>query len=143
MALHASMTNLFVFHRFLERNENYLSLAGRNEPAPEVGLIDPGDGLADEDDEGEDDALDPVVGSVPKSANEWGFEFSPLTEAQLMAGHLIRERLVKLLDHPSLQSHLLRVRNLLPILVSIISTPSPRLTLFRVSCKTPSCAIDG
>ena len=48
----------------------------------------------------------------------WGLSFGALTERDLSDGFIIKTRLVKLLDHPNLQNHLLKMRNLVSLLVS-------------------------
>lgn len=45
--------------------------------------------------------------------------FRPMTEAELMTGHLVKERLIAMLDHPGLQNHLLKCKNLLALIVRI------------------------
>ncbi|OCF33220.1 hypothetical protein I316_04961 [Kwoniella heveanensis BCC8398] len=112
--LHASITNLLVFHRFLEQNANYRAIIGKtvSEPNPDEdatpGVAPDGEGNADED-----QAIDPDVDDM-KTIEEWGFNFSPLSESELMAGHVVKQRLLKMLDHPRLKSHLLRTVQLLP-----------------------------
>jgi len=66
-----------------------------------------------------DEADDPSIAPGPATASDWGLTFSELTEEQLMNGFILRERLLKLLDHPSLTNHLLRAKNLLPLLVRL------------------------
>lgn len=73
----------------------------------------------------EDEADDPSIAPGPATASDWGLTFSELNEEQLMNGFILRERLVKLLDHPSLTNHLLRAKNLLPLLVCF----SPALSI--------------
>ncbi|WVQ97216.1 hypothetical protein IAU59_004326 [Kwoniella sp. CBS 9459] len=112
--LHASITNLLVFHRFLEQNANYRAIIGK--PMSEIPTGDgatpsmaiDGDGNPDEE-----QAIDPDVDDL-KTIEEWGFNFSPLSESELMAGHVVKQRLLKMLDHPRLKSHLLRTIHLLP-----------------------------
>jgi hypothetical protein len=132
------MTNLLVFHAFLDQNENYRATkAGMAAAVPEAQLGVTGSVEADEAD-------DPSIAPGPATASDWGLTFTELTEEQLMNGFIIRERLVKLLDHPSLTNHLLRAKNLLPLLV--------RLSLYvfwshidviglEVRCRTSSSTI--
>ncbi|WWC96759.1 hypothetical protein V866_003632 [Kwoniella sp. B9012] len=115
--LHAAVTNLLVFHKFLDQNPNYRALIGK----PLNSLFEdsqaeenPDDG-ADEETEEDDNLIDPSLDDATKF-NDWGFDFAPLTEAELMAGHAVKQRLLKMLDHPKLQNHLLRTKNLLPTL---------------------------
>lgn len=76
---------------------------------------------ADGDDEDLDGDDPSGTGNGPTSAGEWGFEFGPLTDSDLMAGHVVKERLIKLLDHPALENHLLKRMNLIPLLVRDIT----------------------
>nr|XP_019011884.1 uncharacterized protein I206_02720 [Kwoniella pini CBS 10737]OCF50665.1 hypothetical protein I206_02720 [Kwoniella pini CBS 10737] len=108
--LHASVTNLLVFHRFLEQNPNYCALIGK----PLQSTDDANEDGADEPDSGDED-IDPSLDDGSKFV-DWGFNFPTLTEADLMAGHAVKQRLLKMLDHPKLQNHLLRRKNLLPAL---------------------------
>lgn len=116
--LHASITNLLVFHKFLERNVNYIAhtKSGNEEPQPDTAPIAPELDTIDADDEKADN--DASVDLGPVTAGDWGLTFPTLTEAELMSGLVVQERVVKLLDHPGLTNHLLRARNLLPLLVS-------------------------
>ena len=107
------MTNLLVFHAFLDQNENHRATkAGMAAAEPQAQLGVTGSVEADEAD-------DPSIAPGPATASDWGLTFTELTEEQLMNGFIIRERLVKLLDHPSLTNHLLRAKNLLPLLVRL------------------------
>ena len=65
----------------------------------------------EEADEEEDEAVSPVDPA-------WNLSFGPMSEEELMIGHLVKERLVKLLEYPSLKNHLLKRKNLLQLLVS-------------------------
>ena len=97
---HSSITNLVVFHRFLEQNETYRAIIkGRSWEHRE------GDG-------------DVVAENALSMVGDWE-NVGPLSEVDLVTGVEVKERLVKLLDHPGLHGHLLRDRNLLPILVSL------------------------
>ncbi|WVR05664.1 hypothetical protein IAU60_002686 [Kwoniella sp. DSM 27419] len=120
--LHAAITNLLVFHRFLDKNPNYRALVGR--PMTEAEMISPALRLPAElnapmdiDDDSPEDlvtetAQDPSTTDLTSFAG-WGFNFEPLSETELMAGHIVRARLLMVLDHPGLQNHLLRTMNLL------------------------------
>ncbi|WWD18115.1 hypothetical protein CI109_102564 [Kwoniella shandongensis] len=121
--LHGSITNLLVYHRFLDQNPNYLALTGKPLP-PDAVLpqeleasgqretqgVDDAE-AADEEDLG-DEPADPNVDD-PRSMDGWGFNFGPLSETELMAGHIVKHRLLSMLDHPMLKNHLLATRNLL------------------------------
>lgn len=109
--IHGAVTNLLLFHRFLDQNETYRSMM-KLPPllkAEECNLPD--------DDAGEaaDDADDDAASGIGRA---WDFDFPPLTEGELMAGHIVKERMIKILDHPSLVNHLLKNKNLLALIVS-------------------------
>lgn len=115
--LHAAVTNLLVFHRFLNQNDHYRAHSEGKEMwrptfepvAPELDSIDADDERADND---------TSVPTGPATAHEWGLSFARLTESELMSGLVVKDRLLKLLEHPGLTNHLLRAKNLLPLLVS-------------------------
>jgi hypothetical protein len=86
--IHGSITNLLIFHLFLEMNENYRAIKKLG-PEPAIG---------------------------DSSSSE--FDFRAMTEQELMTGHVVKERLIQLLDHPALQNHLLKSSNLLALIVS-------------------------
>lgn len=114
--LHAAITNLLVFHKFLDQNLNYRAhIRADDQEQEEVAPVAPELDTIDADDERADN--DHTVALGPSTAGEWGLNFAPLTEAQLMSGLTVNERMVKLLDHPGLTNHLLRAKNLLPLLV--------------------------
>lgn len=119
---HASVTNLLLFHRFLDQNPHYRAsmrlpplepnqtaasetMAANEELA--VPVVDDEDG--DEDDD-EDDLTRPT--------SDWELNFGPMSEEELMVGHVVKDRLLRLLDHPELRNHLLKRKNLLLLLVS-------------------------
>ena len=106
-----------VFHKFLDQNEHYRAHTdGVEASKPAIAPVAPELDSIDADDERADN--DASVTTRPATANEWGLTFSTLTELELMTGLVVKERLLKLLDHPGLTNHLLRVKNLLPLLVS-------------------------
>jgi hypothetical protein len=114
-----------VFHAFLDENPNYRSLkygysAANAEPEKEDVEV------AAVDSDGE-----VAVTSGPATASDWGLQFPDLTESDMMNDLVIRERLAKLLDHPSLSNHLLRAKNLLPLLVSVSASPCRRVLTLR------------
>lgn len=122
--LHAAITNLLVFHKFLDQNDQYrahtqvqaVSTAAVAPVAPELDSIDADDERADND---------TSVVAGPATANEWGLSFPTMTESELMTGLVVKDRLLKLLDHPGLTNHLLRAKNLLPLLVSACNLAHP------------------
>ena len=113
------MTNVLVYHRFLDSNENYRGLFAHlnAEDQPKTttsntydGLIDP---ALDEEDQIEEDLADAESTNVG-----WDIDFPLLSEDELAVGNVVKERLMYLLDHPNLKNHLLKARNLLQVLVS-------------------------
>lgn len=127
--LHASVTNLLVFHKFLERNVNYIAHTKTSEDAePEPAPVAPELDSIDADDEKADN--DTSVAAGPSTAGDWGLSFATLTEADLMSGLVVQDRVVKLLNHPGLTNHLLRAKNLLPLLVSLDIGGARRMLIF-------------
>jgi hypothetical protein len=110
--LHAALTNLLVFHAFLDENPNYRATryGYENRTAPEIEEVGE-TAMAEQDGE-------IAAASGPATASDWGLQFPDLIESDMTDGSVIRERLTKLLDHPGLTNHLLRAKNLLPLLVS-------------------------
>jgi hypothetical protein len=135
--IHAALTNLLVFHVFLDQNENYRSTkAGMaaTELQPQLGVT----GSVEVE-----EADDPSIAPGPATASDWGLTFTDLTEEQLMNGFILRERLVQLLDHPSLTNHLLRAKNLLPLLVCYSSAlfVNADITGLEIICRASSPSI--
>ena len=115
--LHAAVTNLLVFHKFLDQNDHYRAHSeGKQTSRPAIAPVAPELDSIDADDERADN--DTSVPAGPATAHEWGLSFPPLTETELMTGLVVKDRLLKLLEHPGLTNHLLRAKNLLPLLVS-------------------------
>jgi hypothetical protein len=107
---HAATTNILLFHTFLKSNDNYKATKeGVLAIEAQTQLNAPLEA---------EDVDDPTIAPGPATASDWGLAFSELSEEQLMNGYILKERLFKLLDHPSLTNHLLRAKNLLPLLVS-------------------------
>jgi hypothetical protein len=133
--IYASVTNLLVFHTFLEKNQNYRAIMNLDRlvpdpPEPEVPVI-----AENEVDE------DAVVSNEVNPGAGWGFEFTPLTEADVMAGYLVKERLLQLLDHPMLKNHLLKNKNLLPTIVS--GPPSQVRVGILIQVGLPICLLNA
>ena len=107
----SAMTNLFVFHRFLQQNSNYQSLTNLrgNQPADDAEEADATVHIAGDEVEQSD---------APQNVEGFDLNYSPMTEDEVLAGHLVKARLLELLDHPNLKNHLLKSRMLLPVLVS-------------------------
>jgi len=119
---HSSVTNLLIFHRYLEQNAHYRA-SMRMRPLPGAGSgpsTAPVNQQADsstlpvDDDDVEDEDDDNISPVDPG----WDLSFGPMTEEELMVGHVVKERLIKLLDFPSLKNHLLKRKSLLQLLVS-------------------------
>lgn len=102
-SLNGSSTSLLVYRRFLEQNPQYRAHQR----------------LDDLDVKSE--AVDAEVASqAPSEAGvdgqSLGFDFPPFSEAELAAGHIPKERLLKVLESPGLRNHLLGNHNLLQVL---------------------------
>jgi hypothetical protein len=95
--MYASNTNCLIYHPFILDNPNYRAHARLPPLSSET-----------------DASLDVTEGT---EQDIWGLSFTPLTENDLIAGHLVKERFIKVLDHPALTNHLLKNRNLLAVLV--------------------------
>lgn len=112
--LHAAITNLLVFHAFLDENPNYRATkygyTNNNEPESEEIVEAPA---------AADTEVESAIAAGPATASDWGLKFPDLTESDMMNDLVVGERLLKLLDHPSLSNHLLRAKNLLPLLASL------------------------
>lgn len=120
---HASVTNLLLFHRFLEQNAHYRASMrlpplepeqpAAIEAAPAIEeLTTPN--LPGDDEEGDEDEEEDLT----RPTSDWNLDFGPMSEEELMVGHVIKDRLLRLLDHPELRNHLLKRKNLLVLLVS-------------------------
>ena len=96
---HSALTHLLVFHRFVQQNESFRAVTHR------------GQFLA------QDDGYDHAVIDIPEGPDDWKIAFGPMNWSDLHAGIMLKERLVKLLDHPGLKNHLLKERNILLLLV--------------------------
>lgn len=101
---HGAVTNILIYHRFLDQNENY-----RNYERQQKAILSLKSGQAGQADEPEDKDL--------TSAGLTGHEFPPLKESELVTGHVVQERLVQLLDSPSLANHLLKLVHIVELVV--------------------------
>lgn len=101
-SLNGSSTSLLVYRRFLEQNPQYRAHQRLDE-------VDVKNEVADE----EDGSAAPEAGVDGQSL---GFDFQPFSEAELAAGHIPKERLLKVLESPGLRNHLLGNHNLLQVL---------------------------
>lgn len=72
------------------------------------GLVDDDGLMADDDEEAE---------STQQPEGGWNLDFPPLKEDEIYAGHEVRLRLIRILDHPNLRNHLLKAANLLHLIV--------------------------
>ncbi|ORX34152.1 hypothetical protein BD324DRAFT_610180 [Kockovaella imperatae] len=118
----SAMTNILIFHRFLRQNPTYQAMMGfpdgtadehRSKQKVEEDELDPE--LDDDAEFSDPDAVD-AVSSKRISIAEWGFEFPPLTEQEVMVGTAVKERLLQILDYPKLKNHLLQIYDMLPVL---------------------------
>lgn len=112
-----SIGSILVHYKFLHLNSAYLSLCRLN---PELqDTLPPDVSLSHMTrNEDNDDFVNEAGEEEDQSVNKLRLDFSPLTETEASSGHIIRERLLKTLDHPELKNHLLRQRGLLYALVS-------------------------
>lgn len=99
---HGAVTNILIYHRFVDQNENF-----RNYDRQQKAIL----GIQS----GQDGQLADPEESNPTSAGLTGNEFPPLKEIELVTGHVVQERLVQLLDSPSLANHLLKMVHIVEI----------------------------
>lgn len=99
VVLHGSITHCLIFHRYIEQNSHFKAIAAQKSAVEK--------------------ASNDADRSIGATNDLTGLGFCLLSEADLMSGHVVKERIVRLLDHPSLNNHLLRARNLLSLLVSL------------------------
>lgn len=109
---HGSATNFLLYHKFYEQNPAYRALKGLGPlPDPAQSTASRPVTSATADDQAAEDLERRKVEALNVSR-------VPLTETDLSSSFIVKDRLVKLLDHPGLTNHLLRDKNLLPLLVS-------------------------
>ena len=122
------MTNILVFHKFMEQNPTYQALIQpiRVPSGPEPDQVQedeldpalgPSTGPEAEGAEIQVDGESSKVEPLPNT-DDWGLDFTPLREMDVMTGTLVKDRLLQVLEHPNLKNHLLKLRELLPALVS-------------------------
>lgn len=112
-----SIGSILVHYKFLHLNSAYLSLCRLNPELQDTLPLDVSlSHMARNEDN--DDFVNEADEEEDQSVNKLRLDFSPLTETEVSSGHIIRERLLKTLDHPELKNHLLRQRGLLYALVS-------------------------
>ncbi|BEJ18080.1 hypothetical protein CspHIS471_0703570 [Cutaneotrichosporon sp. HIS471] len=104
-SLHGANTSILVFRKFLDQNPNYRAHMRKSSQEPEV-----------KDEHKEEDAEDAAVPEEDGEVENLGFNFAPFSEMELGAGHIPRERLIRVLDHPGLKNHLLGNHHLLQVL---------------------------
>lgn len=108
-ALNGTSTSYIVFHKYAEQYLKHGSTAKPNQPAiVEPAASRPIDNVGDD---GEDES-GPSIDQTPMA----DLAFGPLSERDVMVGRKIEDRLVQLLEHPSLENHLLKNRELLRLL---------------------------
>jgi hypothetical protein len=113
MVMHASITNLVVYHSFLHQCPVWKSIHNQQDEAQGTAqAVDNADAHEADSDDGEEDGQ--------AASTDWGFNFGPISDHELRAGHVVKERLIRLLDHQDLENHLLRRANLIPLLVSSV-----------------------
>lgn len=112
-----SIGSILVHYKFLHLNSAYLSLCRLNPELQDTLPLDVSLSHMTRN-EDNDDFVNEADEEEDQSVNKLRLGFSPLTETEVSSGHIIRERLLKTLDHPELKNHLLRQRGLLYALVS-------------------------
>ncbi|WVQ85486.1 hypothetical protein IAT38_007651 [Cryptococcus sp. DSM 104549] len=116
-----SATNILVFHKFLHLNTDYIALARRFDDIPERLDQDQAQ-QAIEDIDLDDQAVAQPEQKVNPNVddltlfNQWGFKFTSFTESELLAGHVVQQRVLEILGHPHLKNHLLRPLHLLSVI---------------------------
>ncbi|KAL1410906.1 hypothetical protein Q8F55_001849 [Vanrija albida] len=118
--VHGSSTSVLVYRRFVEQNVHYLANIARDvKTEPPTAPATP----AQYDDD--DEVLETAEGSEARTIfnpNDLGFNFQPFSELELNVGHIPKERLIRVLDHPSLKNHLLGNHHLLGLIGWPINT---------------------
>ncbi|OWZ55564.1 hypothetical protein C368_02504 [Cryptococcus neoformans 125.91] len=122
-----SIGSILVHYKFLHLNSAYLSLCRLNPELQDTLPLDVSLSHMTRN-EDNDDFVNEADEEEDQSVNKLRLDFSPLTETEVSSGHIIRERLLKTLDHPELKNHLLRQRGLLYALgwVGPVSTKQRR-----------------
>lgn len=104
-SLHGANTSILVYRKFLELNPNYRAHMRKSSQEPEA---------KEEKDDAEFEPEPPIEDN--DEVENLGFNFTPFSEMELVAGHIPRERLIRVLDHPGLKNHLLGNHHLLQVL---------------------------
>ncbi|GMK60020.1 hypothetical protein CspeluHIS016_0902370 [Cutaneotrichosporon spelunceum] len=104
-SLHGANTSILVFRKFLDQNPNYRAHMRKSSQEPET-----------KEGPKEEDTEDAPVPEEDGEVENLGFNFAPFSEMELGAGHIPRERLIRVLDHPGLKNHLLGNHHLLQVL---------------------------
>lgn len=104
-SLHGANTSILVFRKFLDQNPNYKAHMRKSSHEPEV-----------KDEHKEEDGEAEPEPEEDGEVENLGFNFTPFSEMELVAGHIPRERLIRVLDHPGLKNHLLGNHHLLQVL---------------------------
>lgn len=102
-SLHGANTSVLVYRKFLDQNPNYRAHMRMTSQEPE----------AKEEKDVDELEAEPVEDGEVENL---GFNFTPFSEMELVAGHIPRERLIRVLDHPGLKNHLLGNHHLLQVL---------------------------
>lgn len=109
-SMHGSSTSVLVYRRFLEQNPHYRAYIARDAgtampPTQPTAPATQADGEVDSEE-----------AKAHGGAQELGFNFSPFTELELVAGRIPKDRLVRVLHHPNLKNHLLGNHHLLQVI---------------------------
>nr|ODO02333.1 hypothetical protein L204_01066 [Cryptococcus depauperatus CBS 7855] len=103
-----SLSGLLIHYKFLHLSPKYLSLCRLY---PELQDTLPPDMAASLQSQ-EETVIDPTA-EAELTIEQWGLGFSPLTEEDLSSLHVLKERLLKILEHPNLKNHLIKYKGLL------------------------------
>lgn len=102
--MHGSSTSVLVYRRFLEQNPHYRAHRARDSGEALTAPSTPHYSV-----DGDED-------SSQRGAQDLGFNFSPFSELELVAGRIPKERLLRVLDSPGLKNHLLGNHHLLQVI---------------------------
>lgn len=108
-SMHGSSTSVLVYRRFLEQNPHYCAQRARDSGEDITRMSTPLNPTGDDEDDDED-------AKSHGGAQYLGFNFSPFSELELVAGRIPKERLIRVLEHPGLKNHLLGNHHLLQVI---------------------------
>ncbi|KAL7425064.1 hypothetical protein Q5752_000752 [Cryptotrichosporon argae] len=120
MTYNGQTTNLILYHRFKERNPVYRAHNNMSDPAVSGSLADlpsaasptPAPAQDDDDDSDADDGDDDSKNAKP-IWQQLGLNFTPFSDSELMVGHVGKQRILAILEHPDLEDHIFPARRML------------------------------